>query len=163
MKAETAQEIAALKRLGTKDLRRRYAEVFGDGTNANNKAWLLKRIAWRLQANAEGGLSERARRRADELANVSDLRLTPPRKAAGSADGERVVEGRLPEARDTRLPPAGTILCREYRGGTVQVTVLAEGFQHEGKTYPSLSAAAKAITGTHVNGFLFFKLTGGKP
>ena len=55
MTAETAQEIAALKKLATKELRRKYAEVFGDATNANNKTWLLKRIAWRLQANAESG------------------------------------------------------------------------------------------------------------
>ncbi|MFO0863682.1 MAG: DUF2924 domain-containing protein [Gemmataceae bacterium] len=55
------------------------------------------------------------------------------------------------------------ILVREHRGGQVQVTVLADAFEHEGKTYPSLSAVAKAITGSHVNGFHFFKLTGGKP
>jgi hypothetical protein len=161
MNAETAQEIAALKKLATKELRRKYAEVFGDSTNANNKAWLLKRIAWRLQANAEGGLTERAKKRAAELANDADLRLTLP-KAAKVATEALVATGPLP-SRDNRLPPAGTVLVREYRGGQVQVTVLADAFEHEGKTYPSLSSVAKAITGSHVNGFHFFKLNGAKP
>ena len=64
-----ARQIAALQRLTVKELRDRFAEVFGEPTNANNRDWLLKRIAWRLQELAEGGLSERAKRRAAELAN----------------------------------------------------------------------------------------------
>jgi hypothetical protein len=52
--------------------------VFGEATRAGNKSWLIKRIAWRLQALAEGDLSERARQRAKELANDADLRLSPP-------------------------------------------------------------------------------------
>ena len=120
MNAETAQEIAALKKLATKELRRKYAEVFGDATNANNKAWLLKRIAWRLQANAEGGLTERAKKRAAELANDADLRLTLP-KAAKVATEALVATAPAPATRDDRLPPAGAVLVREYRGGKVQV------------------------------------------
>ena len=71
------QELAALQRLGAMQLRARYAEVFGESTPAHNKTWLIRRIAWRLQALAEGDLSERAKRRADELANDADLRLEP--------------------------------------------------------------------------------------
>jgi hypothetical protein len=73
------QELAALPRLTVADLRSRYAQVFGEATQVGNKAWLVKRIAWRLQALAEGDLSERARRRAAELTNDADLRLSPPR------------------------------------------------------------------------------------
>ena len=54
----------------------------------------------------------------------------------------------------------GTVLTREYKGETVQVTVLPTGFDYEGEVYPSLSAAAKAITGSHTSGFLFFRLNG---
>jgi hypothetical protein len=79
MDLNIVKEVAALQRLNVKQLRGRYAEVFGETTNANNKAWLVKRIAWRLQALAEGDLSERARRRAAELANDADLRMNPPR------------------------------------------------------------------------------------
>src|SRR5438270_9924143 len=48
-----AQELARLPRLGVADLRCRYAELFGETTGTGNKAWLLKRLAWRLQALAE--------------------------------------------------------------------------------------------------------------
>src|SRR6516165_4977248 len=66
-------DIAALQRMSTSDLRRRYAEVFGDQPAVSNRVWMLKRLAWRLQALAEGGLTERARRRAEERANDADL------------------------------------------------------------------------------------------
>jgi hypothetical protein len=61
-------ELATLQRLTIGQLRQRFAEVFGEATAASNRTWLVKRIVWRLQALAEGDLSERARRRAAELA-----------------------------------------------------------------------------------------------
>ncbi len=70
---------AALERMTVTQLRRRYGEVFGEETHGRNKAWLVKRIAWRLQVQAEGGLSERGRARAEESADEADLRLNPPR------------------------------------------------------------------------------------
>ena len=85
MELNVHKEVAALQRQGAKQLRARYAEVFGDTATANNKVWLIRRIAWRLQALAEGDLSERARRRAEELANDADLRLRPP---AGARAGD---------------------------------------------------------------------------
>ncbi len=137
-----------------------YAEVFGEATPAHNKTWLIRRIAWRLQALAEGDLSERARRRAEELANDADLRLNPPRPKTGR-HARRRRRRPSPVRRAThRLPPAGSVLTRVYRGQTLQVRVLADGFEFEGAVYPSLSAVAKAITGSHCNGFLFFRLTG---
>jgi Protein of unknown function (DUF2924) len=165
MNLNIARESAAMHKMGAKELRLKYAEVFGETTNANNKTWLIKRIAWRLQALAEGDLSERARRRAEELANDADLRLNPPRLAAGDASEERTATQTVRFQQDNRLPPPGTILHRKYRGETLQVKVLAEGFEFEGQVYPSLSAAAKAITGGHCNGYLFFQsaLNGGKP
>lgn len=150
-----AHELANLERLTIPDLRIRYAELFGDGTNANNKAWLVKRIAWRLQANAEGGLSERARQRAAELANDADLRLAPPKEHAP------IVRTALPTERDPRLPRPGTVLTRTYKRTELQVKVLDDGFEYAGNAYTSLSAVAKAITGAHVNGFHFFRLTEG--
>src|SRR5436305_12938480 len=78
MSPNVARELATLQRLTVPQLRLRYAEVFHETTNANNRTWLVKKIAWRLQALAEGDLSERARQRAAELANDADLRLTPP-------------------------------------------------------------------------------------
>lgn len=59
---------------------------------------------------------------------------------------------------DDRLPPPGTVLSRLYKGRPLRVTVLSAGFECEGTVYPTLSAVAKAITGSHVNGFAFFGL-----
>jgi hypothetical protein len=152
-------EIAALQRLTVKQLRSRYAEVYGEGTAAGNRAWLIKRIAYRLQALAEGDLSERARRRAAELANDADLRLTPPRdRPAPPPAPEPTAAAVLPFPPDDRLPLAGTILTRAYKGSVVQVQVLPQGLLYQGRVYQSLSAVAKAVTGSHCNGYLFFRL-----
>jgi hypothetical protein len=162
MSVNVAREVAALQRLSTKQLRHKFAEVFGDGTNANNRTWLVRRIAWRLQCLAEGGLSDRARERAAELACDAGLRLNPPLAPAAapaptSAPTRTVTRGVGPGP-DRRLPPPGTVLARPYKGGTVRVTVLDDGFEFDGAVYGSLSAAAKAATGTHCNGFAFFGL-----
>ena len=153
------QQLRELQRLTTPQLRGRYAEVFGEHTPANNRIWLIKRIAWRLQALAEGGLSERARQRAAELANDADLRMNPPGppKTAKPAPTQPSIPAE-PTAVDRRLPPPGTVLTRTYKGLTLQVEVLPKGFAYQGQVFKSLSAVAKAITGSHCNGFWFFGL-----
>jgi hypothetical protein len=153
-----AREVAVLQRLTVKELRTRYAEVFGEETKANNKAWLVKRIAWRIQALAEGDLSERARRQAAELVHDADLRLNPPKAPPAVPAPERTAAHVLAFKPDDRLPPPGTILTRKYKGEVLQVKVLPHGFEYEGQVYRSLSAVAKAITGSHCNGYLFFRL-----
>jgi Protein of unknown function (DUF2924) len=152
-----AAEIAALPRLRVSELRVRFAEVCGEPTPSHNKVWLVKRIAWRLQARAEGDLSERARRRAAELAADADLRLSAPAANAEGTKGQQSVTVRIPV--DDRLPRPGTILTRRYKGRTLQVEVLEHGFAFEGRTYRSLSAVAKAVTGSHCSGNFFFGLT----
>ncbi len=159
MTFNVGKEVAALQRMTIKELRARYAEVFGDCTNAANRAWLVKRIAWRLQALAEGDLSERARRRAAELANDADLRMNPPKVKASTETSGLTVTAMLNDKSDDRLPPPGTIITRSYKGQTLQVKVLANGFEYAGEVYKSLSAVAKAITGQHVNGYHFFRMT----
>ncbi|MBA2224603.1 DUF2924 domain-containing protein [Thermogemmata fonticola] len=159
MSLNVMKELAALGRMTVKELRDKYAEVFGEETPAHNQTWLVRRIAWRLQALAEGDLSERARQRAAELANDADLRMNPP-KALPVAAAEPAATKVLPFKPDDRLPPPGTLITREYRGETVQVKVLPNGFEYEGQVYRSLSAVAKAITGSHCNGYFFFRLGG---
>jgi hypothetical protein len=149
-------EVAALQRLSVGQLRQRFAELFGEATAASNRTWLLKRIAWRIQALAEGDLSERARQRAAELARDADLRLNPPQsKTTTTTPPAEPVS--IPRPVDQRLPPPGTILTRPYKGQLVQVQVLTDGFAYAGRVFPSLSAVAKAVTGSHTNGFLFFR------
>jgi hypothetical protein len=150
-------EVATLQRLSVGQLRQRFAELFGETTHAGNKTWLIKRIAWRLQALAEGDLSQRARQRAAELARDADLRLNPPRPNIPATTVPEVAPTPTPATVDARLPPPGTILTRPYKGQQVQVQVLTDGFAYAGRVYASLSAVAKAVTGSHCNGFLFFR------
>ncbi|MFO0903724.1 MAG: DUF2924 domain-containing protein [Pirellulales bacterium] len=153
-----AKEVAAMERMTVDQLRSKFTEVFGEGTNSRHKQWMIKRIAWRMQANVEGGLSERALRRAMELANDADLRLTAPRERKPAADAEeRTVSVAAAIQPSTSLLP-GTMLKRDYKGRTIRVTVLADGFEFEGERYKSLTAVAKAVTGKHWNGFHFFGL-----
>jgi hypothetical protein len=79
MAQNVSQEVAALRRMTPAQLREKYLEVFGEPTRSGNKEFLCKRLAWRLQSLAEGGLSERARQRAAELARDADIRTTMPR------------------------------------------------------------------------------------
>ena len=157
MNLNVEKELAALRRMSVGELRLRYVEVFGEATKSRHKQWLIKRILWRMQALAEGDLSDRARRRAEELANDADLRLRPPRTPAAPSQTQAV---QAPADRNSRLPPPGTILTRPYKGETLQVKVLPQGFEYEGQVHKSLSAVAKAITGSHCNGYLFFRLGG---
>jgi hypothetical protein len=164
------KELAALGRMTVDELRARYAEVFDEEPRSRHRQWLAKRIAWRIQALAEGGLSERAQRRAAELANDADLRLRPPKavvalQAPPEAPPDRTTVVKAHFSADCRLPPPGTVLARPYKGRTLQVTILPDGFEYEGQAYRSLSAVAKAVTGSHCSGFLFFGLTnqGKKP
>lgn len=153
------RERAALERLNLKELQAEYATLYGDGTSSRNKVWLVRRILWRLQARHEGDLSERAKLRAVELADDADLRLAPPRPRVNEAQ-DQVSVGPAQSPPDRRLPAAGTVITRNYKGKRLQVKVLASGLEFEGERFASLSAVAKRITGSHCNGFLFFSLNG---
>jgi len=152
MTPKVSQQVESLRDMTVAELRHRYAEVFGEHTRSSHKEFLRKRITWRLQANEEGGLSDRALRRAKELANDADLRLLAPTA--------RTVVRPFRPSHDRRLPMSGTVLQREYHGKTVTVTVLDVGFEYAGQVYRSLTAVAKAITGSHWNGYLFFGIAG---
>jgi hypothetical protein len=121
-------------------------------------------IAWRLQAFAEGDLSERARRRALEIANDADLRIRAPKHFGqpGASTATRTAVGTIHGKRDSRLPVPGTLLTREFKGRTHIVKVLVDGFEYEERRYTSLSAIATGIAGTRWNGFSFFGLNGGE-
>jgi hypothetical protein len=139
------------------ELRAKYREAFGEESRSGNRTFLWRRIAWRLQELDEGGLSERAMRRAKELTRDADLRVRPPKGAFADINGQTITR-RISAPHDPRLPMVGTVLTREYGGETHQVTVLPNGFEHDGEVYRSLTAVTKAIAGVHWNGFHFFNL-----
>ena len=155
MTLNISRQITALGRMMPKELRVRYAEVFGEPTRSGNKEFLIKRIVWRLQSQAEGGLSDRARRRAEQIARDADIRLTPPKATASNG---HTVTGAMPSVADDRFPPPGTVITRDYKHQTLCVTVLPNGFEYEGEVYRSISAVAKTVTGSHLSGIAFFNL-----
>ncbi len=157
------EEIEALRQMSVGQLKSKYLEVFGEASRSNHKQFLFRRIAWRIQANAFGDLSERARRRALEIANDADLRIRAPRNFGHQETEEsRKLETRVDPAHDPRLPIPGTLLVRRHQGKDIVVRVREDGFEYGGQVHRSLSAAVRAATGTPWNGFTFFGL-GGKP
>jgi hypothetical protein len=154
-------EIEHLRRASLSALREKHREVFQEATQSRHREHLFRRIAWRLQALAEGDLSERARGRAHQIARDADLRMVAPRDFF-TLGGERIqtTQGdRNRRQQDSRLPLPGTLLSRKWKGRTILVEVLANGFRYENRHYPSLSAIAVAVTGTRWNGLAFFGLT----
>jgi len=158
MSPKVTLEIASLQDKTVSQLVQRYEEVFKEECRSRNKQYLIRRIAWRLQANEEGGLSRAALKKAAELSEDAETRVTAPRKH--SNDGVKLV---VPEPTafvdwDPRLPPPGNIIERQYKGKMIRVIVLQDGFEYEGQRYKSLTAIAKEVSGSHCNGFLFFRL-----
>lgn len=160
MNLDLKRQIAELRELPASQLRQKHLEVFGEPSRTGHRAYLFRRIAWKLQALVEGDLSERARRRAAELARGTDLRTTAPKAVAEITSGpnRRIRAGRVRVSGDERLPMPGAVLTRKFKGRTYNVTVMPVGFEFDGQIYKSLSAIAKVITGSHWNGFLFFGL-----
>jgi hypothetical protein len=148
------REIDGLRYQTVGQLRVKYLEVFGQESRSNHKQFLVRRIAWRLQANAEGDLSERARQQALKLAELGDLRIRAPEAFLRKCSVEN--------PKDPRLPASGTLLTREFQGQSVSVEVLKFGFRYQDRDYKSLSAIARKVTGVQWNGYEFFRLKDGE-
>ncbi len=97
------------------------------------------------------------RLRTEDLANDADLRRKAPKRSR-DVMSNLVATGELPASHDPRLPMPGVELTREYKGRTVTCEVRVNGFEHDGQVYSSLTAVARAITGSHWNGYHFFGL-----
>lgn len=134
--------LAALKSTPTKDLKDQWRELFDSEPPPFNRRYLESRIAYRIQELAYGGLKPETVRRLERLGDQLD---GGDRKKSGMrADRDR--------------PITGTRLIREWQGVEHVVTVTADGFEWQGRPYKSLSAIARAITGTRWNGWVFFGL-----
>jgi hypothetical protein len=90
------------------------------------------------------------------------LRTSAPKvKPVATAPSQRTKTATVRFAGHNRVPMPGSIITRDYKGQSLQVRVLPKGFEFEGEVYKSLSAVAKSITGSHCNGYLFFRLRDG--
>jgi len=159
--ATVINQIAALQKMTVGQLRVRWRELYGEESRSCNRVYLWRRLAWRVQELAYGGLSQRAKERIAELNKDDDLRFLPPRgwdpltNAAPAPTSRHCAR----PVRDSRLPSPGSVITRQYKGHEIRVTVAETGFEWEGRPYRSLSSVAKAVTGQKWNGLLFFGLT----
>ena len=149
------KEISQLKAKTINQLQAEFARIRGRTTASRNRRYLVRHIAWGLEAAAW------AEAEADGAVRPSVIVEVPCRLPSGHC--EHVDGVALPPVkRDPRLPKPGTTLTRRYKGTTVAVDVTDHGFIWMGDQYRTLSAVAKAITGSHVNGYRWFHLTGEK-
>lgn len=173
--SEIARYLSILPTLSVSELAEEYLRLHDEPCRSRNRDWLQKKVARRVQTLVEGGLTERAKQRIDEVLawceaerrhpigahRAGDGAAVPPAKPVarpGVERGTRSAESVLPSSRDPRLPPPGTALRRVYKGVEQEVIVEHEGCTWKGRPYGSLSEVAKAITGTDWNGFRFFAL-----
>ncbi len=154
---DVAALMAELRHIGVAELRERYEALTSERCNSGNRDWLTKRIVWLEQARVEGGLPERARRRALEIADDKDLRFRPPTMVV--RDVERCDAAVLPD-RDPRLPMPGSELRRVYKGIEIAVRVLPDGLEYAGRRYRSLTSIATEVTRSNWTGFHFIGLNG---
>ncbi|QQR46209.1 DUF2924 domain-containing protein [Myxococcus xanthus] len=167
--ADVPQQLAALASMSVPDLAAKYLELYGEPTRSRNRDYLKKRLAFRIQELAEGGLSPRAVARISELGDklperwrmrqVEEAKPSEPLPPPAAADGRAAAA----DGRDARLPPPGTVLTRVFKGTQHRVAVREDGIEYEGQLHRSLSSVAKLITGTAWNGFTFFGLKAGSP
>ena len=136
--------LAALKTTPTPDLKAQWRDLFATEPPPFNRRYLESRLAYRIQELVYGGLKPETVRRLEALGEQLD---------GGDRKKSRI--------RADALPIVGTRLIREWQGVEQIITVMADGFEWQGRPYKSLSAIARAITGTRWNGWVFFGLKRG--
>lgn len=167
-----SEDLKALDRMNLKELQTKFLLLYGIETHSKNPTFLRKKLAWKIQELREGGLSDDAKARLASLMPSGPLQkqangrlgVAAPTAVEAPAPVEAAIQAALappvPEApRDPRLPAVGSTLRRTLGNEVHEVRVEAEGFDYRGRSFKSLSAIAKAITGTSWNGFVFFGLT----
>jgi hypothetical protein len=133
--------IAALKTMPAPQLKNQWRELFETEPPPYNRRFLESRLAYRIQELAYGGLKPETVKRLEAL-------------------GEQLDGGRIDvrKRKADERPVSGTRLIREFQGIEHCVTVRDNDYEYQGRPYKSLSAIARAITGTRWNGWKFFGL-----
>jgi hypothetical protein len=137
------KQIDELNQMSTEQLRKRWTDLFGNEPPRVGRGYLVRRLAYRIQELVYGGLSQEAKRKLASIAESSNGSTKPAGRRQGG-----------------NLQP-GTRLLRDWHGVRYEVTVQEDGFLYDGKKYRSLSAVARAITGSYWSGNRFFGLTPG--
>jgi hypothetical protein len=137
-RASILAHIAALGRMNRAELCDEWLRLFGKAAPGYGPDLMRRRLIYRVQELAYGGLAEATRQRLREV--------------------DRIAQERARQTREPDRPVAGTMLIKEYEGERHEVLVLSQGFQYRGQRYESLSHIARVISGTNWNGWRFFGL-----
>lgn len=158
MASSMLAEISRLRKMSVAELRVKWRELHGEESRSRNRDFLWRRLSWRLQELAHGGLSDRAKQRIDELGADTFLRARTPNVGAHVADPGPEPKPRRP-ARDPRLPAPGSVIVKRYKLTELRLVVRDDHFELDGHSFRSLSEAARHVTGSRWNGWLFWGLT----
>jgi hypothetical protein len=146
-KKSVVAQLADIQTLPTPALKARWRELYDTEPPSGSRSYLVRRLSHRVQELAYGGVSDatraRLRKHIEEVGLVSE-----------GADPDRTAQRRGRKGQ----PVAGTTFTREWHGERHEVTAIDGGFEYRGRKFRSLSAIAKAITGAHWSGNLFFGL-----
>lgn len=147
MKQTVLKQLTELPNLTTPQLKERWQELFGSDPPQYNRTFLIKRLAYRIQELAYGGLSNEIKQKLNDVLDATGHdELASPRGKPEKRIGTN------------NLPVVGTSLVREWNDQRVEVTVVDGGYQWDGRFFRSLSAVAREVTGTNWNGPAFFGL-----
>lgn len=155
--AETnLSQIMALREKCLDELKTKYEELSpGQKAPSNNKIFMWRKIAYRLQELEYGGISAETQGKIQQLIQQYD----PINNKALRPDSMPEIKPKKSDlSRDKRLPIPGTVITKEYKGMSLKIKILESGFEYNNKVYKSLTAIAKEVTGAHWNGYLFFNL-----
>jgi hypothetical protein len=148
MNESVLRQIAELQHLSYEELKKRWEMLYGGAPPAYNKTFIIKRLAYRIQELAYGGLSEQAQAKMRKALDAYGFDENGCDRTTRQTRREKM--------RRQEMPVSGTRLVRNWNGKRYEVIVVPGGFEYEGKKYRSLTAVTKAITGTHWNGKAFF-------
>jgi Protein of unknown function (DUF2924). len=156
---EVKNEISLLFNMSVNELRIRYREVMGYNMNSRNKDFLLRKIAWKLQANIFNDISDKLKRFAIENVDLTRLKVRNVAPVIRTGTPVKMTNPKpIKLSKDSRLPMPGALLTKNYNGMRIVVKVLEKGFDYNGEFYTSLSGIARKVTGTNWNGYKFFDL-----
>lgn len=147
MAETTLSQIMEFKEKSLNELKAKYEELFpGQKTPSNNKVFLWRKIAYRIQELECGGVSAETHSHIQQLIQqydpINNKTLRPENMTENHPKKSTL-------SHDKRLPIPGTVITKEYKGIKLQVKILESGFEYNNKIYKSLSAIAKKVTGAH--------------
>lgn len=155
-KEQAEARIARLQTLNVNNLQKEWVLLFGTKPyTTNNRQFLIKRLTWRIKCILNGGLSDRAMKRAEAIADEALIRLQLHKHKVVRT---QIITNEPPQPKLEDLE-RGTVLRRVYKGKTHEVTILgASSFAYEGVRYDNLTAIAWKICGYPKSGNSFFNL-----